>query len=163
MSVQVSVVGNVTTGGLTDVSALIQEWNMLKAHLAEQSRLFTEYCKPYRERQEAIENALHAFLHQNKLQNVRTEYGTAYKSTSTTPKIEDRDAYLDWCLDNWDEGGNEMLQLGAPQIDAFKRYMEMREKQLEEMKQGGAFPSDMSFTPPGTSVSFFEKVNIRKS
>jgi hypothetical protein len=146
-----------------DVSALVKEWNQIKAHLAEQSKAFAEFCKPYRERQDAIENTLHAFLNENKLQNIRTQFGTAYKSVSTTPKIEDRDTYLDFCLDSWDEGGNEMLQLGAPQIDAFRKYMEMRERQLEEMKQKGALPNDLRVTPPGTSVSFFEKVNIRNS
>jgi len=146
-----------------DVSALVQEWNQIKAHLAEQSKAFAEFCKPYRERQDAIENALHAFLNENKLQNMRTEHGTPYKSVIMTPKIEDRNTYLDFCLDTWDEGGNEMLQLGAPQIDAFRKYMEAREKQLEEMRQKGALPNDLSVTPPGTSVSFFEKVNIRKS
>ena len=146
-----------------DVSALVQEWNQIKAHLAEQSKAFAEFCKPYRERQDAIENAIHKFLNETNQQSARTEHGTAYKSVSTTPKIEDRNAYLDFCLDSWDEGGNEMLQLGAPQIDAFKKYMEMREKQLEEMKQRGALSNDLSVTPPGTSVSFFEKVNIRKS
>jgi hypothetical protein len=146
-----------------DVSALVKEWNDLKAHLAEQSKAFAEFCKPYRERQDAIENALHAFLNDNNLQNVRTEFGTAYKSVSTTPKIEDRTVYLDFCLETWDEGGNELLQLGAPQIDAFRKYMEVREKQIEDMNQRGALPNDLSVTPPGTSVSFYEKVNIRKS
>lgn len=146
-----------------DVSALVKEWNGLKAHLAQQSEAFKEYCRPYKERQDEIETEIHAFLNDNKLQNVKTEHGTAYKSVETTPKIEDRDIYLDWVLDHWEAGGNEMLQLGKPQIEAFRKYMEGREKQLEEMKQRGAFPNDLSVTPPGTSVSFFEKVNIRKS
>lgn len=148
---------------LTNLSSLVQEWQQLKQHLTEQGKQFQEYCRPYRERQDAIEAAIHAFLNENKLQNVKTEHGTAYKTVATTPKIEDRTVFLDFCLDNWDDGGNELLQLGAPQIDAFRNYIADREKYLEEMRQRGQLPNDLSLTPPGTSVSYYEKVNIRKA
>jgi hypothetical protein len=48
-------------------------------------------------------------------------------------------------------------------VTAFKEYMEERKARLEEMSKSGQLPNDVSLTPPGTDVSFFEHINIRKS
>ena len=143
----------------------IERWNALKAHLAAQTKLFADYCKPFKEEQDAIEAWLLDFLNRTKQNSAKTEHGTAYRSTLTQPKIVERDAYLDWCLDHWDAGGNEMLQIGAPQVAAFEAYMEERKKTIEEYaeKSGGELPAETSLTPPGTQVNYFTRVNVRKS
>ena len=41
-------------------------------------------------------------------------------------KVVERDAYLDFVLDNWDDIGNSMLQLSAPQKESVQQYMEAR-------------------------------------
>lgn len=145
-------------------ASLVERWNSLKAHLAAQTKAFSDYCKPFRDEQEQIEGKLLDFLNTNKLNNIKTEAGTAYKSTLTQPKIVDRDKYLDVCLDNWDDFGNELLQIGAPQIAAFELYMERRKVWLEAyVKENGQLPDDPSVTPPGTEVNYFTRVNIRKT
>ena len=107
-------------------AAKIERWQQLKAHLAERSKAFSAYCEPFKEEQKSIEAWLLNFLNETKQDSARTEHGTAYKSTLCLPKIVDRDAFLDYCLDHWDDDGNAMLQISAPQIDAFKKYVEER-------------------------------------
>jgi hypothetical protein len=101
-----------------------------------------------------IENKLLAMLHDlnknkpdAKKAMLSCDSGTAYLSTIVSPKITERDAYLDFVLDNWDTFGNAMLQLSAPQKDAVEEYLTTHEGQL----------------PPGVVTSAFTRVNIRRS
>ncbi len=64
-----------------------------------------------------------------------------------SPSVTDNNEYLDYCLENWEDGGNEMLQLRAPQVTAFRAYMDKNEGKL----------------PPGTAVAVNTSVNIRRS
>lgn len=145
--------------------ALVAEHQQLTAHLKAEAKRFSEFMAPYNARKLEIENQLHAFLNENKLDSLKTDVGTAYKIHSTTPKIVDRTKYLDWCLDQWDEIGNELLQIGAPQVTAFKGYMEKRKTEIEAFIQvhNGLLPDDTSLYPPGTDASFFESIGVRKS
>ena len=144
--------------------AKIAKWNQLKAHLAAQTKAFSDYCKPFKEEQDAIEAWLHNFLLTTKQNSAKTDHGTAYLSTLTQPKIVDRTAYLDWALENWESGGNEMLQIAAPQVGAFEAFVERRKKELEAHQANtGQLPENASITPPGTDVSYFQRLNIRKS
>jgi hypothetical protein len=146
-------------------AAKIEQWNKLKQHIAAQTKAFADYCQPYKAEQEQIEAWLHNFLLTTKQNSAKTDHGTAYLSTLTQPKIVDRTVFLDWALENWEAGGNEMLQISAPQVGAFESYIEHRKKELEAhvANTGGELPADAQITPPGTSVSYFTRVNIRKS
>ena len=44
--------------------------------------------------------------------------------------LRERDDYLDFCLDKWQEFGNELLQLGPPKAEAVRNYMQEHEGQL---------------------------------
>ncbi len=139
------------------VDSLVAEWNQIKAHLTSENKKFGEYMKPYKDRQEVIENQLHEFLLKTGQNSAKTDHGTAYLSTLTQPKIEDREKYLDWALENWDVGGGAMLQIGAPQVTAFEEYVEKQKKAIADGM------TNLDITPPGTTVSYFQRVNIRKS
>lgn len=128
-------------------AALIAEHFELDDYMAAETKKFGEFLKPFKERDEAIKNALLALLIEQGGKGIKTEHGTAYTSTIVTPKITARDSFLDWCLENWDTLGNEMLQLGAPQKDAVTQYQETNEGKL----------------PPGVETSSFTRVNIRRS
>ena len=125
----------------------IERWQQLKTHLTAQSKAFADYCKPFKDEQEQIENWLLDFLNKTGQNSAKTESGTAYKSTITTPKVVDREKYLDAVLDHWEDFGNAMLQVSAPQVAALEEYMQ---------KSGG-------LPPPGTEVSNYVRLNIRKS
>jgi hypothetical protein len=133
---------------------LIEKYLKLKDHCAAQSKQFQEYLKPFNEQMVEIENKLLAMLHDlnknkpdAKKAMLSCDSGTAYLSTIVSPKITERDKYIDFVLDNWDSVGNAMLQLAAPQKDAVEEYLTAHEGQL----------------PPGVTTSAFTRVNIRRS
>ena len=58
---------------------------------------------------------------------------------TTTPKIVDRTVYLDWVLENWEEVGNSMLQIGAPQVRPPQvAHREVRPPQVQAGQVGAA-------------------------
>ena len=129
-----------------DPAALIMARVQLNAWLTSEGKKMSDYFAPYRHRLAELDQLLLAASNEQKWENFKTEHGTAYRHTTLTPKIEDRDKFLDFCLDNWDEVGNSLMQLRAPAVEAFREYMDAHEK---------AFP-------PGTTGTFDTHINIRK-
>ena len=68
-------------------------------------------------------------MHEQGLKSIKTNVGTAILSEIPQAKIkpDERDAYIDFCLENWDEIGGEMLVIGAPKADAVRAYMDAHE------------------------------------
>lgn len=130
---------------------LVKRFVELRDHVTAQQKKFDEFLKPFKAEQVEIQDKLLAMLNQTGGESIKTEHGTASKSTITTPKVEARDAYLDWLFAlsdaDWDAFGNAMLQIAAPQIDAVREYMGNHEGQL----------------PPGVVTSSFTRVNVRRS
>lgn len=130
---------------------LISRFVQLRDHCQAQQKKFDEFLKPFKTEQAEIQDKLLAMLNQTGGEAIKTEHGTASKSVIVTPKVEARDAYLDWLFalpdEDWNAFGNAMLQIAAPQIDAVREYMENHEGQL----------------PPGVTTSSFTRVNIRRS
>ena len=138
---------------MTDAASLIQKYNEIKDHLGAQSKAFSEYCKPFNEQLEQISNQLLDMLNQlnagkpdGKRASLSTDHGTAYLSTITTPKVLDKEQYLDWVLANCDDYG-AMLQIGQPQKDALQEYMDANDNKL----------------PPFVTVENFVRFSIRKA
>lgn len=125
---------------------LIAQYTELDDYLSGQNKAFAEFCKPHKEKLDAIKNRILELLNEQQCESFKTDVGTAYKSTITTPKLVDNTAFLDWVLEQWDQRG-ALLKIGAPQVDEFKTYMD---------ENNGAMP-------PGTDVSHFTRVNIRRS
>lgn len=140
---------------MTDQSAadLIAEHNRLDDHCKSQSKQFGEYLRPFKTKMEEIENQLQAMLLALNSQNpdakkkasLSTDAGTAYLSTIVTPKLTDKEAWLDFCLEDWDHRG-AMLQIGAPQKTALEEYQDANDGRL----------------PPFVETSSFTRVNIRR-
>jgi hypothetical protein len=82
------------------------------------------------------------------VRSLRTDVGTAIISERSTAKIkpEERTEYLDWCLHEWDHGGSDMLQIGAPQADAVRHWMAEHNGQL----------------PPHVEISTMLTFSVRK-
>lgn len=139
-------------GGQPELSAdqLLSEYLKIKDYLAQQAKVFAEFCKPYRDQQTQLENQMLDML--NRLggdgrQSIKTESGTFFRVTIVTPKISDREKYLDFVLDNWDTIGNGMLQLGAPKKEAIDAY---------SRENNGALPD-------GVETSTFVNLNVRRA
>ena len=138
---------------MTTPADLIAEHNKLDDYITAENKRFAEHIKPVKERLAAIEaelqnqlNALNAGKPESKRASISTEAGTAYLSTIMTPKVADKEKYLDWVLDAWDSRG-AMLQIGQPQKDALREYMDTNDGQ----------------TPPFVTVEYFTRTNIRRS
>ena len=126
---------------------LIQEYLKIDSWCDAESKRFAEHLKPHKTRLEEIKSTILGMLTQQKQNSFSTDNGTAYISTILTPKIADRDKYLDFVNENWETIGNELLQVSAPQKDALKQYMEEHNNDA----------------PPGVEVSYFNRINIRRS
>ena len=117
---------------MTDIASLVQEHQKIRAHLDEQSKKFSEYCKPYNDRIEQIHASITAAMTAQGIKSLKTEFGTPILSEITQAKIkpDERDAYIDLCLEHWDDFGGEMLQIGAPKAEAVRNYMDAHEGHL---------------------------------
>src|ERR1700681_1936692 len=128
-------------------AALVQKYFEFDDYIKSETKRFNEHLATAKNRREEIRQKLHALLQKDGLQNSKTDHGTAYFSTTMTAQVNDRDTYLHFCVHNCAKGGNELLQVGTPQVDAMKSYLEDHEGKL----------------PPGTDVSYFTQVNVRRS
>lgn len=143
---------------------LIAEYHKLDAYMDAQLAALTEFLKPTREKVERIKTELQTRLIQNKANRIATDFGTAYLSTITNHKIDPaglpyvrrdpggetvtstgRDAVIDWLFENWDEYGNEGIQVGVSK-DIVNKYIEKENK-----------------PPPGLTISTFKRLNINKA
>jgi len=141
---------------------LIEEHNKLDDWLKAEAKRFGEFCRPYKDRLEAIGNQLLALSNTAKWESIKTDAGTAYRSTLLNVSVSPeglpyaregqehpsvgREALLDFALDSWDDIGNDLLLISA-QKDAVKKYMEDHEGK----------------PPPGVKVGWYTRINIRRS
>jgi hypothetical protein len=132
---------------MTTAVELITEFTKLDDWIAGETKRFTDHLAPHKKRMDEIKATLLGMMTEQRLNSMPTDVGTAYISTITTPKVVDRDKYLDFVNEKWDEIGNELLQVGAPQKDALKQYLEDNKNQ----------------PPPGIEVTYFNRCNIRRS
>jgi hypothetical protein len=125
---------------------LVKRYFELDDHCTRANKRFADYIKPFKDEMEKLKNELHAFLNESKQESGKTEYGTFYTSTITTPKVVNQEVYLDWVLEDWDNRGG-LLKIGAPQVDEFKAHLDSHD----------------GMCPPGTDVSRFTRLNIRRT
>ena len=134
---------------MIDIATLVEEHQKIKSYLEGESKRFSEFCKPYNERIEQIQAAVSAAMTEQGIKSLKTDHGTPILSEITSAKIipDERDAYIDMCLENWDAFGGEMLVIGAPKADAVRSYMDAHEGQL----------------PPHIVIDKFFRFSIRKA
>jgi hypothetical protein len=143
---------------------LIAEWIDLDDKIKAANKKVIAYLAPFKQRMTEIEVSLHSMLNESKTgdkASFSTDSGTAYVShllnVSIDPEAEGyvnatgeeqkgRMALLDWALENWNEGGADLL-LVQPQKDAVKAFMEAHNGK----------------PPPGLRINWFTKVNVRRS
>lgn len=103
---------------------------------------YDEEMLPYKDGMALIENLLAEEINRLEGQSIKTEFGTAYRSTVTSFKVADRQTWLDWVFEN---NQRDMLTTHVAK-DAVKDYSEAK---------GG--------TPPGLNVTTIYKINIRSA
>ena len=120
---------------------MISQYNKIRATRLIMEAEHKSAIIPYKEAEEAIENALLEYLNTNGLQNLNCPDGTAYKSTQTFTKLTDRNALLQHCQ----ETGNFDFFTNALSKETVKEYV-----------------SDHKKPPPGVEVTELIVVNVRK-
>ncbi|HSV26225.1 MAG TPA: hypothetical protein VLJ17_24775 [Xanthobacteraceae bacterium] len=129
------------------IADLISEWRTIDDFVKAETKRFGEHMAPARERLKSIETQLHQFLLDNKIESISKKgLGTAYISELMDPKVENVDATLDWALENYDAVGPDFIKV-SPKIEAIRSYMADHDNQ----------------TPPGITVSYYRRVNVRRT
>lgn len=148
---------------MTTASNLIAEHFQIQDKIKEANKKFAELLAPYKQRLEAIDGELLALLNAlggTEKANLSTEHGTAYISHLLNVSIDPEEKYVnadgqeqvgrmalfDFALERWDEIGQDLLII-QPQKDAVRSWMEEHNGQ----------------PPPGLKVSWWTRVNVRRS
>ena len=125
--------------------ALIGENFKLEAEIEAGKAKLAEWSAPKQQRINEIEGELRRRLTERGSDSTRTDSGTAYFSHLMNTKIEDQAALFDFIAERWEEVGDE-AKLNI-KIDAVKQHMEQNDGR----------------PPPGMSVSYFTRLNIKRS
>ncbi len=142
---------------------LISERFALDDKIKAAVKLLADHVAPLKTRMKQIDVELMTLLNQmsDDKASISTDVGTCYKShllnVSIDPEGEayvnvageeqkGRMALFDWALENWNEGGADLL-LVQPQMDSVKAYMEAHDGK----------------PPPGLRINWFTRVNVRRS
>lgn len=122
---------------------LIGKYIELRDRKAQMTKDFENTLTPIVGAMETIENAMAARLLASGQESVRTENGTAYRTTVMTTKVIDREAFIAYVkeFDAFD-----MLPASAVK-ESVKEYME----------------TSAGRPPPGVDITTLYKTNFRKS
>jgi hypothetical protein len=156
----VAVNAEAATQVLATDASLVERYYVLEDWLKAETKRFEDHVKGVQAAMDQIKQEFLRRLNERQADNTKTDFGTAYKTTllnvSVSPEgasyctdngaFTGREALLEFALDNWNEWGDDMLQIGA-QKDAVKRYMEDHKGE----------------PPPGIKTAFFTKVNIKRA
>jgi hypothetical protein len=142
---------------------LVHRYNELRTYKEKREEELGAELKPCVEGMEAIKGEMLRRLNERspdvtKKANSKTEHGTAFRVRHVRAKVVGRDAFLDFCLENWDTVGSDILDISAvtsgfvDEKGAFYDYVaQHRDQQGNEQ------------FPPGLEVERTVTVNIRKA
>lgn len=113
-------------------AAIIQKYISLRDWLEADSKANEARQKPYTDAMTVLEGAMQAHLNANNLENVKSEFGTAFKKTSTRVRVADRNAFNEF-----------VAQQGS--LDWFTNAVS-KEKIVEYVKENNCAPSGVDVT-----------------
>lgn len=121
---------------------LIEQYLKIRQLKAEMAERHKAELAPLDGAMDTIEGVMSARLIERGAQNVKTDFGTAYRSTVTRYRVVDQDAFRQKLLDSgaW---GLAILSTSKAEIDDY-------------VKTYGALP-------PGTDATTIESTNFRKA
>lgn len=129
------------------ISDLISTSLTLREYIEAEQEKLQKFLKQYVEARDDIANELNRRMLEQGVNSFKAEgIGTAYTSERTTFRIGEKETFLDFVLDAWDERG-AMLQIGSPQVDAVRSYMDANHGQL----------------PPTVTSQVVRQVHVKRS
>ncbi len=120
---------------------MIDKYVQIRDHKKKASEEFDATMKPVNEALQKLEAMILDKLNTDNIESIKTEFGTAYRSVSTSATVKDRDAFLDFVLSK--------RQLEALDVRANKTFVK------EWMDANGPIP--------GIEMTSFAKVGVRRS
>lgn len=129
---------------ITDDALIAENFKIEDLIKAAQAK-FDEWAEPHKKRLAEIEAEISRRLLERNAKNTKTDSGTAYFSDILNSRVEKTEALYDYVADNWETIGSE-VKISLP-VDAVRTYME----------------SNDGKPPPGMSISFFKRLNIKRS
>jgi len=111
---------------------LIQQYIKLRDAVEARTKAFETELEPYKAGMTAIEGAMQEHLNANNLDNVKSEFGTAFKKTSTRVRVADRNSFNEF-----------VVQQGS--LDWFTNAVS-KEKIVDYVKEHGCAPSGVDVT-----------------
>jgi hypothetical protein len=124
---------------------LIAENHKLEDLIKAATLKFNEWAKPHKDRIAEIENEIQRRLLERGADSTKTDAGTAYISNIMNQKIESVETLFDFVADHWAEVGSE-VKISVP-VGVVRAHMEQNEGR----------------PPPGISISYFSRLNIKRS
>lgn len=79
---------------------LVRKYLELRAHVEARTKAVDDELAPYKAGMETIEGAVHKYLDDNGLDNLKTPDGTAFKKSGTRVRVVDRQILNDWVKAN---------------------------------------------------------------
>lgn len=129
---------------VTDDALIAENFKIEELIKAAQAK-FNEWALPHKTRLTEIEAEISRRLLERDAKNTKTDSGTAYFSDILNAKVESVEALFDYVADHWDIIGGE-TKINLP-VDVVRQHMETNEGK----------------PPPGMSISFFRRLNIKRS
>lgn len=124
-----------------NIEQAVESYRRLRDKKAELKKSYEEQVKPVDDAMAVVEQALLAFLRDNRMDSVKSKAGTAYQSTLTNYTIDDASVFRDWAEKN----NRNDFYANRLSKDVVEEYI-----------------SEHRSLPPGVKVSSFTKVNVRK-
>jgi len=124
---------------------LIAENHKLEDLIKAAQAKFDEWAKPHKARIAEIEGQLRLRLTERGADSTKTDAGTAYFSNIMNTKVESVEKLFDFVADNWAEVGAD-AKISLP-VGKVREHMDTHEGN----------------PPPGMAVSYFRRLNIKRS
>lgn len=123
---------------------MIQQYIKLRDHVELKTREFEAGLKPYRDGMAAIESAVSQQIIEMGGESIKTEFGTAYRTTVMAVKMADRQAFMEFVTQDW--GEREAFLTSAVTKDVVKDWIEQNNSK-----------------PPGLDIAYIHKTNFRRA
>ena len=130
--------------GEPTTAEMIQQYIKLRDYLELKTKEFEATMKPYRDGMATLEGKVSQQIIDLGGESIKTEFGTAYRTTVMAVKVVDRETFFQFIADDW--GERSAFLTSAISKDAYKDYIEQNNSK-----------------PPGTDVAFIHKTNFRRS
>lgn len=122
---------------------IIERYIQYRDFLAAEQEAFDLKNRPYREAMEVLSGAMLLELNNSGEESVRTEAGTAYKSTTLSARVKDPEALFNFVRES---DAFDLLVAGVAK-DAVKTYIAEHQGAL----------------PPGVEAAYVTKCNFRRA